>query len=198
MTAVLIVEDDDAIRNNVARILRLEGYDVSVATNGIEGLERAQAVRPDVVLSDINMPGMDGFALVQALRADASFATTVVMLLTALDDRASMRRGMGSGADDYLAKPFTRVELLDALDALLRKRGRIALSIESAVQSREEQLRRAFAESIAGNPPAQRSGLDAPAGAIADQVLPATVLFSDIRNFTSLARNWIRARWPSC
>ncbi|MCC2635855.1 MAG: protein kinase, partial [Ramlibacter sp.] len=112
MTTILIVEDDDAIRNNVARILRLEGYDVSVATNGIEGLERAQAVRPDVVLSDINMPGMDGFALVQALRADPSFATTVVMLLTALDDRASMRRGMGTGADDYLAKPFTRVELL--------------------------------------------------------------------------------------
>ncbi|MEJ5990559.1 protein kinase [Ramlibacter sp. PS3R-8] len=187
MTAVLLVEDDDAIRNNVARILRLEGYDVSVATNGIEGLERARAVRPDVVISDINMPGMDGFALVEALRAEATFATTVVMLLTALDDRASMRRGMGAGADDYLAKPFTRVELLDALDALLRKRGRIELSIESAVQSREEQLRRAFAESIAGHRPAQRSGLEAPAGAITDQVLPATVLFSDIRNFTSLA-----------
>jgi serine/threonine-protein kinase PpkA len=160
---------------------------VSVATNGIEGLERAGAVRPDVVISEINMPGMDGFALVQALRADPSFATTVVMLLTALDDRASMRRGMGAGADDYLAKPFTRVELLDALDALLRKRGRIAASIASAVQSREEELRRAFAQSLAGNPGAQRAGLDAPAGAIADQVLPATVLFSDIRNFTSLA-----------
>src|SRR5688500_2729528 len=177
MTTVLVVEDDDAIRNNVARILRLEGYDVTVATNGIEGLERAQAVRPDIVISDINMPGMDGFALVEALRADATFATTVVMLLTALDDRASMRRGMGTGADDYLAKPFTRVELLEALDALLRKRGRIAASIQSAVQAREDELRRAFAESIAGNPQAQRPGLDAPAGAITDQVLPATVLF---------------------
>ena len=187
MTAVLVVEDDDAIRNNVARILRLEGYEVSVATNGIEGLERAQAVRPDIVLSDINMPGMDGFAFVGALRADPAFATTVVMLLTALDDRASMRRGMATGADDYLPKPFTRVELLDALDALLRKRGRIAATIESAVQSREEQLRRAFAESIAGNPATQPRGFDAPEGAITDQVLPATVLFSDIRNFTSLA-----------
>ena len=187
MTTVLVVEDDDAIRNNVARILRLEGYEVSVATNGIEGLERAQAVRPDIVISDVNMPGMDGFALVEALRADPSFATTVVMLLTALDDRASMRRGMGSGADDYLGKPFTRVELLDALDALLRKRGRIASSIESAVQVREEQLRRAFAQSLAGHPMAERPGLDAPMGAITDQVLPATVLFSDIRNFTSLA-----------
>jgi class 3 adenylate cyclase len=187
MTAVLVVEDDDAIRNNVARLLRLEGYDVSVAVDGIEGLERARAGRPDVVISDINMPGKDGFALVEALRADASFATTVVLLLTALDDRASMRRGMGSGADDYLGKPFTRVELLEALDALLRKRGRIALTIASAVQSREEQLRRAFAESIAGRPAAQRQGLEAPPGAVTDQVLPATVLFSDIRNFTSLA-----------
>ena len=70
MTTVLIVEDDDAIRNNVARLLRLEGYEVSVAVNGTEGLEQARALRPDVVVSDINMPGIDGFALVQAVRAD--------------------------------------------------------------------------------------------------------------------------------
>ena len=98
MTSVLVVEDDDAIRNNIARLLKLEGYEVSAAANGTEGLERARALRPDVVISDINMPGMDGFALVEALRADPVFATTVIMLLTALDDRASMRRGMGTGA----------------------------------------------------------------------------------------------------
>lgn len=187
MTTVLVVEDDDAIRNNVARLLKLEGYEVSVAINGTEGLERARSLRPEVVVSDINMPGIDGFAMVEAMRADPALATTVVLMLTALDDRASMRRGMTAGADDYLAKPFTRVELLEALEGLLKKRGRIEQSIHSAVTEREEHLRRAFTESLGGLPMADRFALEPPLGAVADQVLTATVLFSDIRNFTSIA-----------
>jgi serine/threonine-protein kinase PpkA len=187
MTTVLVVEDDDAIRNNIARLLQLEGYDVTAAANGAWGLEQARAQRPEVVISDVNMPGMDGFALVEALRGDAALATTPVMLLTALDDRASMRRGMKAGADDYLAKPFTRTELLDALDGLLKKRGRIELTIHSAVQAREDDLRRAFTARLGGQPPLDAFPLGPPEGAVPDQQLTATVLFSDIRNFTSLA-----------
>ena len=111
MTTILIVEDDDAIRNNIARLLKLEGYDIVSAVNGREGLERALEIRPDVVISDISMPEMDGFALLEAVRAERSLSSTSVMMLTALDDRASMRRGMTSGADDYLAKPFTEEAL---------------------------------------------------------------------------------------
>ena len=111
----------------------------------------------------------------------------VVGGLTALDDRASMRRGMTSGADDYLAKPFTRVELLDALGGILKKRTRVEESIQSAVQAREEHLRRAFTDSLGGKRAPDKFGLQAPLGAVADQVIEATVLFSDIRNFTSLA-----------
>lgn len=187
MTTILVVEDDDAIRNNITRLLKLEGYEVSAAADGVEGLERARALRPDVVISDINMPRMDGFALVEALRSDAALATTAVMMLTALDDRASMRRGMKAGADDYLAKPFTRIELLEALDGLLKKQGRIELTIHSAVQAREDNLRRAFTARLGGSTQADPVGLQPPEGAVADQVLTATVLFSDIRNFTSLA-----------
>lgn len=187
MTTILVVEDDDAIRNNITRLLKLEGYEVSAAADGVEALERARALRPDVVISDINMPRMDGFALVEALRGDAALATTAVMMLTALDDRASMRRGMKAGADDYLAKPFTRIELLEALDGLLKKQGRIELTIHSAVQAREDHLRRAFTARLGGNTLAEPIGLQPPEGAVADQVLTATVLFSDIRNFTSLA-----------
>jgi serine/threonine-protein kinase PpkA len=187
MTTVLVVEDDDAIRNNIARLLQLEGYGVTAAANGAQGLEQARAQRPEVVISDVNMPGMDGFALVEALRGDAALATTPVMLLTALDDRASMRRGMKAGADDYLAKPFTRTELLDALDGLLKKRGRIELTIHSAVQAREDDLRRAFTARLGGPPPLDAFPLGPPEGAVPDQQLTATVLFSDIRNFTSLA-----------
>ena len=187
MTTILIVEDDDAIRNNVARLLKLEGYDIASAVNGREGLDRVREVRPDLVISDIGMPEMDGFAMLEAIRADPLFANTSVMLLTALDDRASMRRGMTAGADDYLAKPFTRVELLDALTSLLKKRGRIEETIQHAVQTREDHLRRAFHESLGGNRVPDKFGLEAPEGAVTDQVIDATVLFSDIRNFTSLA-----------
>lgn len=187
MTTLLIVEDDAAIRNNIARLLKLEGYDVHVAGNGREGLERARAVRPELLITDINMPEMDGFALLQAVRADAALATTAVLMLTALDDRASMRRGMTAGADDYLAKPFTRFELLEALEGLRRKRGRIEDSIQSAVLAREDDLRSAFTERFGGGEPEPDAGLQAPAGAVPDQVLAATVLFADIRNFTSLA-----------
>jgi class 3 adenylate cyclase len=187
MNTVLVVEDDDAIRNNIARLLRLEGYEVSVASNGTEGLAQARALHPDLVVSDINMPGVDGFALVEALRADPALATTAVLMLTALDDRASMRRGMTAGADDYLGKPFTRTELLEALAGLLKKRGRIAHTIDSAVQQREDDLRAAFTQRLGGQPVADRFALEAPEGAVPEQVVGATVLFSDIRNFTSIA-----------
>ncbi|ROZ72687.1 protein kinase [Ramlibacter sp. WS9] len=187
MTMILIVEDDDAIRNNVIRLLKLEGYEIDSAINGRLGLERARAVRPDVVISDVSMPEMNGFELLEAIRADLDLASTSVMLLTALDDRASMRRGMTAGADDYLAKPFTRVELLEALQGLLKKKVRIEDSIQHAVTAREEHLRRAFTESLGGSALPDKFGLEAPDGAIADTVMNATVLFSDIRNFTSLA-----------
>jgi serine/threonine-protein kinase PpkA len=187
MTTILVVEDDDAIRNNITRLLKLEGFDIVSAVNGRLGLERARQVRPDVIISDVSMPEMDGFQLLEAIRADRGLSATSVMLLTALDDRASMRRGMTAGADDYLAKPFTRVELLEGLDGLLKKRGRIEESIQSAVTAREEHLRRAFTESLGGRALPDKFGLEAPEGAVPDQVVEATVLFSDIRNFTSLA-----------
>jgi serine/threonine-protein kinase PpkA len=187
MTTILIVEDDDAIRNNVTRLLKLEGYEIDSAINGRLGLERAKTMRPDVIISDVSMPEMDGFELLEAIRTDRELAATSVMLLTALDDRASMRRGMTAGADDYLAKPFTRVELLDALQGLLKRRGRIEATIDAAVRAREEHLRRAFTESLGGRVLADKFGLEAPSGAITDTVMEATVLFSDIRNFTSLA-----------
>jgi serine/threonine-protein kinase PpkA len=188
MTTILVVEDDDAIRNNVIRLLKLEGYDIVSATNGRQGLDRAREVRPQVIISDIGMPDMDGFEMLEAIRADEELgATTSIMLLTALDDRASMRRGMTAGADDYLAKPFTRVELLDALSGLLKKRGRIEASIESAVRAREDHLRRAFHESLGGRALPDKFALEAPSGAITETVVEATVLFSDIRGFTSIA-----------
>jgi serine/threonine-protein kinase PpkA len=76
MTTILIVEDDDAIRNNVIRLLKLEGYEIVSAENGRLGLERAREVKPDVVISDVSMPEMDGFELLEAIRADRELAAT--------------------------------------------------------------------------------------------------------------------------
>ena len=187
MTTVLVVEDDDAIRNNITRLLKLEGYEIAAAINGALGLARARELRPDVIISDIGMPEMDGFQMLEALRADPALSSTPLMLLTALDDRASMRRGMTAGADDYLAKPFTRVELLEAIAGLLKKKERVEQTVEVAVQAHEAQLRRAFSESLAGRRPAGRIGLEAPAGAIVEGSLAAAVLFAEVRHFTVLA-----------
>ncbi|MBK8073035.1 MAG: protein kinase [Ramlibacter sp.] len=189
MTTVLVVEDDDDIRANITRLLKLEGYTIVSAANGHEALQRMRQVQCDVVISDVNMPGMGGLELLDAIRADKARATTPVMLLTALDDRASMRRGMASGADDYLAKPFTRDELLEALRALERRKLRFEDAVQGELKLREELLRRAFLESLGGQTSGRddRFALDMPADAVTDQVLQATVLFSDIRNFTSLA-----------
>jgi CheY-like chemotaxis protein/class 3 adenylate cyclase len=187
MTTVLVVEDDDAIRNNLVRLLKLEGYEPTAATDGESGLQRARELHPDLVITDIGMPRMDGFELVEAMRADADLAATPVLLLTALDDKASMRRGMTAGADDFLAKPFTRTELLESLQGLLKKKERIERTVAHAVQAREAQLRRVFAESVGGRKVPERVGLEVPPGAVPDRTLRAAVLYADVRNSTGLA-----------
>lgn len=186
MITILIVEDDDAIRNNIVRLLKLEGFDPISAPDGSTGLERALAFQPGLIISDINMPGMNGFELLAAVRADKTLATRPFILLTALDDRESMRRGMTAGADDYLAKPFTRVELLDAVNAQIRKRGLVDEAIETALAASEDRLRAVFSDRIGGDVSGTYRS-DTPDGAITEQLPDATVLFSDIRNFTSLA-----------
>ncbi|MES2508303.1 MAG: protein kinase [Pseudomonadota bacterium] len=186
MTTILIVEDDDAIRNNIVRLLKLEGFDTISAPDGAVGLERALGIRPDLIISDVSMPGMNGFELLAAIRGDKTMATLPFILLTALDDRDSMRKGMTGGADDYLSKPFTRNELLDAVNAQLKKRGLVEAVIQTEVAASEERLRAAFAHSIDGGLP-QAFLAEAPEGAVTEQLQDATVLFSDIRNFTSLA-----------
>jgi class 3 adenylate cyclase/CheY-like chemotaxis protein len=187
MTTILIVEDDDATRSIIIRLLEREGYETRAAADGRLGLEQAAQVRPDVVISDVGMPVMDGFELVEALRAYPALAATPVMLLTALGDRASVRRGMTAGADDYLAKPFAPAELLAALDGLLKKRARIEDSIDSAVKLREDGLQRDLGDNPGGPVPADELAEVLPDEDIADREVDATVLFADIRNFTSLA-----------
>ncbi|MHB1121732.1 MAG: adenylate/guanylate cyclase domain-containing protein [Ramlibacter sp.] len=184
-TSILVVEDDAATRNQIARLLRLQGYGTLEAADGAAALDALRRGGVAAVISDVTMPGIDGFELVAAIRADAALAATPVVLLTALGDRASMRRGMTAGADDYLAKPFAPEELVQALAGVLEKKARMEDSIELAVRERVAVLRRQAAAGarLRGD----EYGLQPEAGAVVDRQVHATVLFADIRNFTAVA-----------
>ncbi len=116
---LLYVEDDDRVRRFVLRGLEAEGYAVTVATDGIEGMTRARDGEFDVMILDVMLPGLDGRSLCQALRT-AKVATPILMLtaLDHLDDKVGALRG---GADDYLTKPFDFDELLARIEALARR-----------------------------------------------------------------------------
>lgn len=204
MYRILVVEDEEGIRKNIERLLTLEGYEVATAPNGQHGLIIARSMLPDIVITDINMPLMDGFAMLDAIRHHPELDRCIVIMLTAADERDSMRRGMRLGADDYLTKPFRREELLDAIQSQLKKRARFNREKEHAVATAsaltEEKTREHFREQFAGSsfpasgfsgytPEGMQSGFTAsqfPQDGSA-QTLQATVLFADIRNFTTMA-----------
>jgi two-component system response regulator MprA len=116
---VLVVEDDDAIAQVLQRSLRMEGYDVKIAGDGISALDLSHAFLPDLVILDLGLPGMDGIEVAKTLRESDDVP---ILVLTARDAVESRVEGLDSGADDYLVKPFERQELLARLRALLRRR----------------------------------------------------------------------------
>jgi diguanylate cyclase (GGDEF)-like protein len=118
---ILIAEDEPSLRENLLWMLELEGYSVSVARDGQEALALALENPPDLVLTDVMMPNLDGYGLIKALRAHTTTATVPIVMLTAKADRSDVRTGMNLGADDYLTKPYRRDELLDAVRARLAR-----------------------------------------------------------------------------
>ena len=118
MKRILIVEDQAEIRELIRLTLELDGWDIHEADDGAKGLESAQRLRPDVVLLDVMMPGLDGFAVCEALRADPSLKRTSVVMLTAMGRNEDRTRGMKAGADAYLPKPFSPRNLLSVIERL--------------------------------------------------------------------------------
>ena len=119
MKKILIIEDERQARENLATILRMEGFDPLTASEGHEGVEMATRQRPDLILCDVMMPGMDGYAVLAALRANAETISIPFIFLTAKGDRKDLRAGMDLGADDYLTKPATAAELLSSIETRL-------------------------------------------------------------------------------
>ena len=119
---ILIIEDNDDIRESTAEILELANYEVLQAGNGKQGVEMALRSLPDIILCDVMMPELDGYGVLHLLSKSKEAAAIPFIFLTAKTERSDMRKGMEMGADDYLTKPFDEVELFNAIDSRLKKR----------------------------------------------------------------------------
>jgi len=120
--SILIIEDNEDIRESTAEILELANYEVFQADNGKTGVELANSHLPDLILCDIMMPELDGYGVLYLLNKNPQTAATPFIFLTAKAERMDMRKGMEMGADDYLVKPFDDVELLNAIESRLHKK----------------------------------------------------------------------------
>jgi adenylate cyclase len=118
---VLVIDDDPVIVELLRVNFEIEGFEVMVAGDGPEGLQVAATGRPDVILSDIMMPRMDGLEVVSKLKSGAATKHIPVILLSAKAQNAEVQLGLDAGADDYVTKPFDPFELIDRVNAVLAK-----------------------------------------------------------------------------
>lgn len=121
MHKILVIEDNEGVRENIAEILSLSGYEVETAIDGIDGIEKARNYEPDLILCDIMMPKLDGFGVLKIVSEDARLKDRPFIFLSAKTDNEDVRRGMGIGADDYITKPFDDLSLLEAIEVRLKK-----------------------------------------------------------------------------
>lgn len=127
---VLLIDDDRNTLATITRALESAGYQVTETGRGETGVELARQLRPDIVLCDLNMPGMDGYAVLRALKHDPRTAVIPFIFLSGVQDHTVIRRGMGLGADDFLTKPFELHELLDTIKARIERQHQITRKLE--------------------------------------------------------------------
>ncbi len=144
MKHVLVIEDQDEVRNPILEMLEADGYEGLGAENGRRGVELAQEHLPNLIISDIMMPELDGYGVLTELRQDPVTATIPIIFLTARTQAEDRRRGMLLGADDYLTKPFSFEELRNAIEVRLAKQS----ALERKFQNKLEDLRANIALSL--------------------------------------------------
>ncbi|MBU0474440.1 MAG: response regulator [Bacteroidetes bacterium] len=138
MYKILVIEDDSKLRKNICELLENEDYKVEHAENGLIGVEMARTTYPDLIISDIMMPKMNGFEVLKELLKDEETASIPLIFLTAKAEVESFREGMNLGADDYLFKPFRITDLLTAIETRLKKKELATLKIREM----QEQISR--------------------------------------------------------
>jgi signal transduction histidine kinase len=120
MSTLLIVDDNASARETLLAMLEPENYQIEQAKDGFQALQLLQDFRPDLILLDVMMPGMDGFEVCRRIRATPQLAEVPIIILTALDDRASLLHGIEAGADDFISKPVDRYELTARVRTIMR------------------------------------------------------------------------------
>src|ERR1700744_1566288 len=121
MKKILLIEDNNEMRENISEILSLANYAVLTAENGKTGVEIAKKDKPDLIICDIMMPDLDGYGVLHILSKDPETIAIPFIFLTSKAKKSDLRKGMSLGADDYLTKPFVDTELLNAVEVRLRK-----------------------------------------------------------------------------
>ena len=186
MALIVVVEDDAGTLQLIAALLKREGHKVLLAEDGAQGLRLIENFPPDLVISDVQMPAMDGFALVETMRTKPAISATPVILLTSLQEREHVRQGMTRGADDYITKPFRAAELRDAVNAQLQRHARrvqqqtqaVQTAVDTALAEQKDNLAQLYEDRLA-----QEIGErwpDAEAAPGDERIAMATVLFVDI------------------
>jgi signal transduction histidine kinase len=146
--SVLVVDDDAELLRSLAEVLADQGHRVRMAENGREALALAKDEAPDVIVTDVGMPVMDGFALVAALRADPATDAVPVVYLTGKGDRDDVRRGMGLGGDDYLTKPCSAEELVAAVEVRALRRASMERRAEAQLEGLRASMRRSLSHEL--------------------------------------------------
>ncbi|MFV0396892.1 MAG: response regulator transcription factor [Bacteroidales bacterium] len=142
MKRILIIEDADQLREYIAEILTMEGFEVMHTNNGLEGVSLAIKYLPDLILCDILMLGIDGYDVLRLIKSQKELLTVPLIFIMALSERDEFRKGMDLGADDYLVKPFTVEELLNAINSRIQKRQSVEKAFMEEVKEVERNLRR--------------------------------------------------------
>ncbi len=169
---ILVIEDEPANIQTLSTILKERGYNINIATNGRQGLEVLERIRPDLILLDIMMPEMDGFETCRRIKASTAWREIPIIFLTAKADTADIVRGFELGAVDYVAKPFNAHELLARVNT--------HLTLDYLHRENERLLLNVLPASIANK-------LKQQVGIIAERFDDASVLFADIVGFTPLS-----------
>ncbi|GHA57185.1 response regulator [Pontibacter akesuensis] len=143
MKKILLIEDNQEIRENIAEILSLANYNISEAANGKEGVELAKRELPDLIICDIMMPQLDGYGVLHLLGNNPATASIPFIFLTAKSEKEDFRKGMNLGADDYLIKPFDDLELLDAVEMRLRKNEALKAGFQKSAEGLNEFIQEA-------------------------------------------------------
>jgi CheY-like chemotaxis protein len=185
MPVIVVMEDDAIIRTLIVQLLTHQGFKVLDADNGRQGLDLVERHRPDLIITDVQMPGMTGFEVLDAVREHPALVAIPVILLTGLQERVYVRLGMTAGADDYITKPFEPGELLQAVNAqLMRSAGQSArqqVAVDSAVNGVLDELYERRLKPSLGN------GWPTTTANASDETLAqATVLFVDMADYPTL------------